>query len=69
MMQQVAKDHDDFNITLRWIPGHSNVHGNDKADKHAKLAAEGQHNNSPPDRLPRSLCHQTLPLSISALKE
>jgi ribonuclease HI len=69
MMQQVAKDHDDFDVTLRWIPGHSNVHGNEEADKHAKLAAEGRHNNSPPDRLPRSLRHQTLPLSVSALKE
>lgn len=39
------------------------------SDKHAKLAAEGRHNNSPPERLPRSLRHQTLPLSVSALKE
>ncbi|KAG2053242.1 hypothetical protein BDR06DRAFT_1008882 [Suillus hirtellus] len=45
------------------------VHGNEEVDKHAKLASEGHHNNSPVARLPRYLRHPTLPLSISDSKE
>ncbi|KAG1841901.1 hypothetical protein DFJ58DRAFT_718084 [Suillus subalutaceus] len=41
----------------------------EEADKYAKLASEGHHNDSPVNRLPRYLRHCTLPLSISALKE
>ncbi|KAG2050602.1 hypothetical protein BDR06DRAFT_839543, partial [Suillus hirtellus] len=38
-MQQIARNHEDFNVTMCWVPGHSDVHGNEEADKHAKLVA------------------------------
>lgn len=69
IMQRTAREHDGFNVTLRWVPGHSNMHGNEEADKHAKAASEGHHNDSPTHLLPRYLRHRTLPLSISALIE
>lgn len=69
MMQRTAKDHDNFAVSVRWVPGHSNVHGNEEADKHAKLTAENARNNSSRPRLPNYLRRGVLPLSISALKE
>ncbi|OJA12581.1 hypothetical protein AZE42_04938, partial [Rhizopogon vesiculosus] len=69
MMQITARRHDNFEITVRWVPGHSDVHGNEEADKQAKLVAESRYNNSPPTELPHYLRHRALPLSISALKE
>lgn len=69
MLKRIAKDHDDFDVTLRWVPGHSDVHGNEEADKHAKRAAEGRHQSSPRHHLPHYLRHNALPLSISTLKQ
>ncbi|OJA12401.1 hypothetical protein AZE42_10040 [Rhizopogon vesiculosus] len=69
MMQKTAKEHPDFNITLHWSPGHEGVHGNEEADKQAKLVAIGKHHNSQYSALPRYLQHGSLPLSISALKQ
>lgn len=68
-MHKIAREHRDFDVTLRWVPGHSGVHGNEEVDKHAKLAATSRENNSPNNRLPRYLRKDTLPLSISALKQ
>ncbi|OAX36545.1 hypothetical protein K503DRAFT_694968, partial [Rhizopogon vinicolor AM-OR11-026] len=50
-------------------PGHSDVHGNEEADKQAKLAAKSRRNNSLPAELLHYLRHGAFPLSISALKE
>ncbi|KAG2071527.1 hypothetical protein BDR04DRAFT_945345, partial [Suillus decipiens] len=55
--------------TLRWLPGHADIHGEEEADKCAKNVAEGRCNNSQLESLPEFLRYGTLPLSISALKE
>jgi len=68
-MCQIARRYDNFEATVCWVPGHSDVHGNEEPDKQAKLAAESRHNNSPTNDLPHYLHHGTLPLSIPAIKE
>ncbi|KAG2056083.1 hypothetical protein BDR06DRAFT_865757, partial [Suillus hirtellus] len=40
-MKKIAKEHNDFDSMVHWIPGHSEVHGNEEADRHAKKDAEG----------------------------
>ncbi|KAG1737355.1 ribonuclease H-like domain-containing protein, partial [Suillus occidentalis] len=47
ILADIKKENRDFRVTVHWIPGHADVHGNEEADKHAKLAAESRHNNSP----------------------
>ncbi|KAG2346609.1 hypothetical protein BDR05DRAFT_857069, partial [Suillus weaverae] len=56
-------------VTIWWLPGHSDIHGNEEADNKAKRAAERHRNNSPTASLPDYLQYNSLPLSISALKE
>lgn len=68
-LKRVARSHRDFQVTLQWLPGHADIHGNEEADRWAKKAAEGRQNNSPRELLPEYLRYGTIPLSISALKE
>ena len=63
-----AKDLD-VQISVRWIPGHEGIEGNEKADEEAKKAAEGEEQSSPHRQLPRYLRKGPLPHSISALKQ
>ena len=53
-------------LTLRWVPGHEDVEGNDTADGAAKEAAGGL--SSPPALLPKEL-RKTLPLSASRARQ
>lgn len=55
-----------FGLMIRWIAGHSNIPGNEKADKEAKRAAEG--NSSNKEDLPRYL-RTPLKKSISAIRQ
>jgi ribonuclease HI len=61
-----SKKSRDFGLTFRWIAGHSGITGNEKADKEAKLAAEGNSSDKPD--LPRYL-RKPLQKSISAIKQ
>jgi hypothetical protein len=64
---KVVKEYANFDIMVRWVPGHEDIHSNEEADKQAKRAAEGTLNNSQSTKLLHFLRHGSLPLSISAL--
>jgi hypothetical protein len=68
-MRKLARTYPNFDVTLRWSPGHEDIHGNEMADIEAKKAATSRDNNSPREDLPNYLRHGSLPLSISALKQ
>ena len=69
MMQAIAKNNNDFDIMVRWVLGHIDIHGNEEVDKHAKRVAENRESKSPRQHLPHYLRLGTLPLSISAPKQ
>jgi len=45
ILQDVLKKWPTLKVTLRWVPGHEGIEGNERADKEAKRAAEGLHQN------------------------
>ena len=59
----------ELQLTVRWIPGHKGVQGNELADAEAKRAAESPVNTSARRKLPRYLQSTPLPHSVSALKQ
>jgi hypothetical protein len=66
-MCQLAHEYPSLNVTIRWILGHEDLHGNKEVDKEAKQAAELIDNNSPNEKLPTVLRQNSLPLNISTL--
>jgi ribonuclease HI len=54
-----------FNLTIRWTAGHVGIEGNEKADKEAKRAAEGNSSNT--KDLPRYV--RKIKHSVSALRQ
>jgi ribonuclease HI len=66
---QIARLHKrcgDLEITLRWVPGHEDITGNEDADREAKRAAKGS--SSTASHLP-VFCRGVLPASKSALRQ
>ena len=55
-------------VSLNWIAGHSDILGNELADREANIAASNADNTSPENTLPPSL-RKSLPSSISATKQ
>lgn len=67
-LNEARKVNSNLNMTIKWIAGHRDVAGNERADELAKEAAEGT--SSPDEDLPRELrSHKTLPHSKSAIKQ
>ena len=60
---RVMKKHTRARVTIRWVPGHSDVRGNERVDEHAKRAAKGD--MTPPGKLPTCL-KKALPISKAA---
>ena len=63
---KLKKKHEEIRLTIRWVPGHMDVEGNEKSDEEAKDAARGA--SSSKNRLPAVL-HKSLPMSASRAKQ
>ncbi|PIL24746.1 hypothetical protein GSI_12632 [Ganoderma sinense ZZ0214-1] len=63
----MSEDADHPKLTLRWVPGHTGVKGNEFADLEAKRAAQGASESSSHRRLPR-LLRKPLPISAAKIK-
>ena len=66
-LDAVKRRHPGAKLTLRWIPGHRDLEGNERADQEAKRAARAE--SSPPDSLPRYLTRCPLPASLSKVRQ
>jgi ribonuclease HI len=65
-LSMVQKRHDGMNLLVKWVPGHMDIVGNERADEEARRAAtEG---SSPSCKLPAPL-RKTLPRSKSAARQ
>jgi ribonuclease HI len=62
----VRNKHKEMDLLVKWVPGHMDIVGNDRADKEAKKAATD--GSSPLRKLPAPL-RKTLPWSKSAIRQ
>ncbi len=62
----VKRQYRGLELTLRWVPGHQDIAGNEQADSEAKLAASG---DSSSVRLVPAALRRPLPVSISKAKQ
>ncbi|OBZ69759.1 hypothetical protein A0H81_10502 [Grifola frondosa] len=65
-LRMLSKKHREAKITLRWVPGHVDVEGNEIADQEAKRAARGD--SSPDDDLP-ALLRDGLSRSVTKMRQ
>ena len=65
-LSMVRNKHKDMDLLVKWVPGHMDISGNDKADSEAKKAATV--GSSPTHKLPAPL-RKTLPQSKSATRQ
>ncbi len=65
-LEQLKRVHPELRLTLRWVPGHDDVPGNESADAAAKEAAGGR--SSPKQQLPVPL-RRPLPMSVSRARQ
>ena len=63
--RRLKRTHARAQVTIRWVPGHSDVLGNEKADEQAKRAAKGD--TTAPEDLPACL-RKSFPISKAAVK-
>jgi len=65
-IERLERRHPNIDLTLRWVPGHKGVDGNELADVEAKKAARGD--SSPVEDLPGWL-REKLPASLSKVRQ
>ena len=63
ILMQASGLHRESGVTLRWVPVHKGVEGNERADEEAKIAAKGKSSQS--KDIPQAL-QKTLPFSKAA---
>ena len=66
-VQRAKNAHPGMKLTVRWVPGHSEIGGNERADEEAKRAAAGECSRR--EDLPVTLRRRTLPLSASKARQ
>ena len=66
-LEKLRQRHPGLKLTFRWVPGHRNLDGNERADAEAKRAARKE--ASPHAELPPWLTKGPLPASLSKVRQ